>query len=254
MATHLDSSDAKTIIKFILVSIIISAVTLVMGAAAHLLSQSYEDALAHTDEAAVLVVIDAGHGGEDGGCVGVDGTLEKTINLDVATRVRDILSCAGIKCVMTRTDDTMLYDIYGDLTDYSGKKKMYDLKNRLRMGEEHRDAVFVSIHMNSFPQSSCEGVQIYYSPNSPESALLADTVRSSVKAYLQPKNERETKRAGTSIYILNRITRPAILAECGFLSNPNECAALNSDSYKQELALCIASAIAEYVSSAAQPK
>lgn len=254
MATVKSASDTKTILKFILISLIISAVTLILGAAAQLLSQSYEDTLAPAKKLDVTVVIDAGHGGEDGGCIGVDGTLEKDVNLDVSCRIRDILSSAGIKCVMTRTDDTMLYDFYGDLENYTGQKKTYDLKNRLRIGNEHTKAVFVSIHMNSFPQSSCEGVQVYYSPNHASSVSLAEAVQASVKTYLQPENDREIKRAGSSIYILNRISRPAILVECGFLSNPNECALLNDDNYKERLALCISSAIAEFVLSDAQIK
>ena len=246
--TRDNGSTAKITAKFILTALLISAVTLIMGAAVHLMSDSYEDALAPAEASPVLVVIDAGHGGEDGGCVGVDGTLEKDVNLDVARRVYNILSCAGIKCAMTRTEDVMLYDMYGELADYNGKKKTYDLKNRLAFAEDHTDAVFVSIHMNSFPQSSCEGVQVYYSPNNDASAALAETVQTAVRAYLQQRNEREIKRAGTSIYILNRITRPAILAECGFLSNPTECALLGEDEYRQRLALTVACAIAEYVS------
>lgn len=254
MSTDKSLSPAKVTLKFTLISLLISAVTLAMGAAAHFMSDSYEDALASAAESPVLVVIDAGHGGEDGGCVGTDGTLEKDVNLDVAKRVYDILSCAGIKCSMTRTEDIMLYGLYGELSDYSGKKKTYDLKNRLIFGEEHTDAVFVSIHMNSFPQASCSGVQIYYSPNNDASKDLATAVQTSVRTYLQPDNKREIKRAGTSIYILNRITRPAILAECGFLSNPAECAALGTDDYKQQLALCIACAIAEHVLTTTETK
>lgn len=247
--TRDNGSAARLTLKFILTSLLISAVTLLMGAAAHLMSDSYEDALAPASEGAVLVIIDAGHGGEDGGCVGVDGTLEKDVNLDVARRIYNILSCSGIKCAMTRTEDVMLYSIYGELTDYTGKKKTYDLKNRLRFAEEYTDAVFVSIHMNSFPQSSCEGVQVYYSPNSSASEPLAAAVQTSVRTHLQKENDREIKRAESSIYILNRITRPAILVECGFLSNPTECAMLGDDEYRQRLALTVASAVAEYVSS-----
>ncbi len=244
--------SAAVTAKFILVSLFISAVTLLMGAAAHYISEwrdrNAAAGFAEGDGKTIAVVIDAGHGGEDGGCIGCDGTLEKNVNLDVSERMCEILSSMGIKCVMTRTEDKALYDMYGDLDDYKGQKKTYDLKNRLRFGEEHADAVFVSIHMNSFPQSSCRGVQIYYSPNTGESEALAEAVKESVFAYLQPENKRETKRAGTSIYILNRIKRPAILIECGFLSNPEECAALNDVEYKGRLALTLATAVAEYVS------
>ncbi len=241
------NSAAYVTLKFILVSLLITAVTLAMGAAAHFLSDSYEDALADGQERPILVVIDAGLGGEDGGCSGADGTYDKDVNLDVAERIRDVLSSMGIKCVMTRTEDTALYDMYGELSDYTGQKKTYDLKNRLRFAEGYAEAVFVSVHMNAFPDPSCRGVQIYYSPNSDGSRELAEAMRSAVKARIQPENNREIKRAGSSIYILNRITRPAVLIECGFLSNPEECAALGQDGFKERLALVLAEATAEYV-------
>ncbi len=241
------SSDAAVTVKFVLISLLISLVTLLMGAAAHCLSASYESVIAEGEERPILVVIDAGHGGEDGGCIGIDGTLEKDVNLDIAMRIKDIISSAGIRCVMTREEDTALYGMYGDLSDYKGQKKTYDLKNRLRFAEEHSDAVFVSIHMNSFPQSSCRGVQAYFSPNDKDSEALAESVKTSVRTYLQPENMREIKRAGSSIYILDRITRPAVLIECGFLSNPDECVELGKDGYRARLALSVASAIMEHV-------
>ena len=194
----------------------------------------------------VLVVIDAGHGGEDGGTSG-GGLVEKDLNLEVAAIMRDILSSAGVRCAMTRTDDRLLYDAYGDLSDYTGRKKVYDLRNRLRIAEEHENAVFVSIHMNYFASAKYSGLQVWYSPNDPDSKRLADLLQSTVKKYVQPDNDRETKRAGGGIYLLDRLHTPAILVECGFLSNEDERTLLADAEYKKRLALVMSEAIMEFL-------
>lgn len=193
----------------------------------------------------VTVVIDAGHGGEDGGCVGADGTLEKDLNLSVALEVYDILRAAGINAVLTRGEDEMLYDMYGDLSDYGGKKKTYDLKNRVRYAAESECLLFVSIHMNKFSDSRYSGLQVYYSPNDSDSITAALRVQSYIKDYLQPKNEREIKKAGGNIYVLHRSQMPAVLIECGFLSNPEERELLKDADYRKKLSFCIAAAIAD---------
>lgn len=245
-----NKSVTAIVTGFVLLSILLSAIALILGWGAIFFSPKIEDTLAENEPKPVRVIIDAGHGGEDGGAVGVDGTLEKNLNLSVSEIIYDILSSAGVSCVMTRTEDIMLYDMYDDLSDYKGHKKVYDLKNRLRFAEEYEDAVFVSIHMNSFSVEKYSGLQVYYSPNHRSSEVLAECVRASVQTYLQTDNERETKPAGSSIYILNRIKIPAILIECGFLSNREECKLLGEDDYRQKLALTISSAVIEYVAGA----
>ncbi len=242
-----DRAAFTVTVKFSLFMLLLTALCLVMGAVALLSSSSYEDKLASAEPKPVRIVIDAGHGGEDGGAVGVDGTLEKDLNLKVATLVYDMLSASGVPAVMTRTEDVMLYDIYGELSDYKGKKKLYDLKNRLRFAEETEGAIFVSIHMNSFGAAKYSGLQVYYSPNNGDSKLLAETVRAFSASYLQPENKRESKPAGSSIYILHRISCPAILIECGFISNPEECSALGSVEYQRQLALTLSSALIGYI-------
>ena len=191
-----------------------------------------------------IIVIDAGHGGED-------GTKEKDLNLLVAQSLADILTAAGYDVRMTRTDDRLLYDLYGDLTDYKGHKKTYDLRNRLRFTEEAGADLLISIHMNKFPQSQYSGLQVYYSPNAPESRTVAEVIRNYTKLYLQPENERETKAATSSIYLLHRIQRPAVMVECGFLSNEEELSRLKDDTYRRQLALVIACAAAESLSGTA---
>lgn len=188
----------------------------------------------------VTVVLDAGHGGEDGGTVGADGTTEKTVNLAVTLLLRDHLAANGVNVVLTRESDTMLYDRNAD---FKGKKKALDLAERRRIAEETENAVFVSIHMNSYPQKQYSGLQVWYSPNHPASREIAQTIQSTAREVLQPENTRGVKAAGSSIYLLHRLQCPAVLVECGFLSNPEEAALLNTEEYRGKLAKTLSDAI-----------
>ena len=194
----------------------------------------------------VQLVIDPGHGGEDGGA-NIGDILEKDLNLSVAKSFDMICAIFGYSSKMTRTEDTLLYDRYGDLTDYTGMKKTYDLKNRLRIAEESGAKLFVGIHMNKFPESKYSGLQVYYSTNNSGSEIAARTVQSYAKKHIAPDNQREIKGAGDSIYILKRIACPAILVECGFISNPEECTALHDPGYRTDLAAVIFASCAEYL-------
>lgn len=193
-----------------------------------------------------LVVIDPGHGGEDGGA-SVAGICEKDVNLAVSMRLGDLCSLFGVPVLFTRTTDTLLYDAYGDLSDYRGKQKTYDLRNRLRMAEESGAAVFLSVHQNQFPQTQYSGMQVYYSPNDPGSAELAARIRQSGRMLLDPYNARETKAATNAIYLLHRIRIPAVLAECGFLSNPDERELLSTPSYQTRVAAALFIPTAEFL-------
>ena len=190
------------------------------------------------------VVIDPGHGGEDGGSTSGE-ILEKDLNLAEAKDVADILRIIGIPVGMTREEDIALYDLYGDLDDYSGKKKTYDLKNRVRFATE-ADGIYLGIHMNKFPESKYRGLQVYYSGNNEESASLASSIQSEVASRLQPWNERETKRATSAIFVLDRLRVPAALVECGFISNAEDLSELTDPAYRARLAAVIASAVARY--------
>lgn len=196
---------------------------------------------------ATVFVLDPGHGGEDGGAAAEDGTTEKNLNLEIALRMGDIADLLGYPTVLTRTDDTMLYDRYNDLEEYSGKKKTYDLRNRLRLAEESGCTLFCSIHMNKFPAASCSGLQVYYSPNAPESSSYAALLQSYARTFLDAGNTRETKKATSAIYLLHRIQSPAVLVECGFLSNPAECRKLQDTIYQLQLASTLTAALAEGV-------
>ncbi len=193
------------------------------------------------DKKYVTVVLDAGHGGRDGGAVGVTGAIEKELNLDIAKRIEAKLSEMGVSVVMTRTEDVMLE------SDGAYSKKNGDLKARLEIAEAAENSIFVSIHMNKFHSPSVKGTMIYYSSNNSDSKPLAEAVMSAVKDKLQPENKKAVKDVGSALYILNRTTRPAILIECGFISNSYEESLLMNEDYRERYAKVIADAVFAYI-------
>ncbi len=197
------------------------------------------------EERPVDIVIDAGHGGEDGGCSAADGTLEKDLNLAVSKNLYTILTLMGLNVEMTRSEDVLLYDMYRDLSDYSRQKKTYDLKNRVRFAKEAECALFCSIHMNKFSEAEYSGLQVYFSPNDSDSITAALRIQAGVAKHLQKDNKREIKRAGSNIYVLHRSQMPAVLVECGFLSNEKELSQLKDPEYIKKLSLTVASSMAE---------
>lgn len=199
---------------------------------------------AFADEALPTVIIDAGHGGEDGGAIGFGDVYEKDLNLSIALMLSDILKLNGINTVLTRSEDILLYD---KNSDYQGQKKVQDLATRRKIAESYENAIFVSIHMNAFPEEKYSGLQVYYSKNEPSSKALAENIQDITKELLLPENNRKCKEAGKNIYLLDRLECPAVLVECGFLSNKEECARLSEREYRQKLALCLASAVTKYV-------
>ncbi len=190
------------------------------------------------------LVIDPGHGGEDGGTVGVNGVLEKDLNLSLSDVLRTMLEFSGYRIVQTRKEDKLLYDRN---VNYKGRKKILDLKGRLEIAQETHPDLFVGIHMNAFPEQKYSGLSVYYSTNQPQSKTAAEKICSAVKGNLQPSNNREIKPANSSIYILDRITCPAILIECGFLSNPEECKLLSTYEYRCKLSLVLYSSLVSFL-------
>lgn len=177
------------------------------------------------------VIIDAGHGGEDGGAIGLNGAYEKDINLIIAKKLKERLDARSIPCVLTRESDILLYDKNGD---YEGKKKKLDLLARKELAEKYENAIFISIHQNSFSKSQYSGLQVYYSPNNAASYLLASRIQSTIKEELQPNNHRAIKKS-SGIYLLEELFCPAVLIECGFLSNQAECERLCEESYQNAM-------------------
>ena len=227
-----------------------AAVTLLLIGIAYLLGGSptgrprgtvYANATADGNSTAFsVVVIDAGHGGEDGGASSAAGLLEKDVNLSVAFTLRDLFEAAGVPVVMTRTEDRLLYDRN---VDFKGRKKALDLAARRIMAEKVAaevggDSLFISIHMNAFPAPQYSGMQVWYGVGSPRSAEVAASIQSASLS-IRPDNHRQIKAAGSSIYLLDRIQSPAVLVECGFLSNPDEAKRLANEAYQRAVAAVI---------------
>ncbi len=198
-------------------------------------------AASDAEKDAPVILIDAGHGGEDGGATGTNGVLEKDLNLALSGMLADLLRGAGYTVVQTRTEDRLLYPA----GTQKGHKKQGDLENRVKYTEKYPNCILVSIHMNTFPLQNCEGTQVWYSQNDARSAALAKQIQENVKAHLQPANNRKIKAATSSIYLLRHAKTPAVLVECGFLSTPAECERLCESTYQKKLALVLFDAICE---------
>ena len=191
------------------------------------------------------VIVDAGHGGDDGGAIVIDGTVEKDINLDIALKLEKILKFYGFNVIMTRTQDVMTCD---DGLDSLRKRKISDIHNRFELMRKNPDAIFISVHQNKFEDSSQHGTQVFYSGNDERSKELAEAIQASVTLTLQRKNDRVVKKSGSGIYLLYHAKIPAVLVECGFISNSDEVKKLKDESYRMKLAILIADGLLKYLS------
>ena len=185
-----------------------------------------------------LILVDAGHGGEDGGASGVGGLLEKELNLDIAMKLRDALRLMGFRVRMTRETDVSLHT--GE-----GKRKRSDLQTRVDAINADDVDLCVSVHQNSSAgKGVARGAQVFCAPNGDRSRAFAESVRESL-AELRKENARSVKTAGSSVYILNNAKNPAILVECGFLSDPIDALLLSKSENRAEIAFAIAKGVAE---------
>lgn len=182
------------------------------------------------------VIIDPGHGGPDGGAVGVDGVVEKGINLAISLKLRSLFLSAGYTVIMIREDDRTICD---KGCDTIRSKKSSDLHNRLKIANEHPKALFISIHQNIYSSSKYSGAQVFYSANNVDSKDLAQMIQGGIKSMLQPDNTREIKPAEDNLYILYHAQSPAVMVECGFLSNETDCKKLEDDTYQNQMAFAI---------------
>lgn len=196
----------------------------------------------HPPQKRLTVVLDAGHGGEDGGAVSESGLFEKDLNLAMSEKLKTLFEANGVTVVMTRETDILLYD---RTVDFKGRKKALDLLARRRIGEANPNAIFISIHMNAYPLPQYHGLQVWYSKNNPQSERIAESIQKTVADALQPQNDRAVKPATSSIYLLHHLTTPAVLVECGFLSNAEEAKRLNDPVYQESLAFAIFLAVME---------
>ena len=190
-----------------------------------------------------VIIIDAGHGGEDPGAIGVNGAYEKDLNLAIATELGEELKSRGYTVIYTRTEDKMLYLPEENI---KGMRKISDLKNRCKITAEYSDCILISVHMNSYGASKYSGTQVYYKDGDSESMSLAGMIQNAVRGQLQPNNNRQIKK-GDSIYLLENSNGTAVLIECGFLSNGEECEKLSQKEYQKQLSFSIIYGIIEYI-------
>lgn len=205
------------------------------------------DAVPSAANADNRIVIDAGHGAPDGGAVGKNtGALEKDLNLAIAEKVADKLRQNGETVIMTREDDRGLYT---DEESSIREKKQKDMKKRVAIANSEGVSLFVSIHMNHFTDSKYSGPQIFYQTGSTEGARLAEEIRLSILNTIGPHCTREAKPTG-DLYLLRQTKVPAVIVECGFLSNDEEEALLLDEGYQDKMAEAICTGIKNYKSTA----
>lgn len=190
------------------------------------------------------LIIDAGHGGEDGGAVASDGTVEKNINLAIALQTNEFANLLGFNTIMTRANDDALSD---SALPTIRERKMSDINARMEILNQNKDAYLVSIHQNQFSDRTCKGMQVFYSTNNKISQSIANAIQSYTKQNLQTDNNREVKASTKDIYILYHTENPAIMVECGFMSNKNELIELKNQTYGTKLSLCILSGIMNHL-------
>ncbi len=178
-----------------------------------------------------VIVLDAGHGGIDGGAVSRGGVKESNINLKIALKVRSLLEQAGAIVILTRDEDIGLYSETGTIRN----KKNEDLRNRRELVDSSEADIFISIHLNSFPQTQYYGAQTFYPPNSKGSKVAAELIQEELIKVLDNGNNRVAK-SKNDVYLLKHASIPTVFVECGFLSNPNEEKALQEDKYQEKVA------------------
>ena len=186
--------------------------------------------------------LQSAHGGEDGGTQASDGTIEKDINLSIAEMLRDMLIQGGFEVEMIREEDISVGD---NSLETVRERKRSDLEKRVEIYNSDENNIVLSIHQNNFSESKYNGTQIFYSDNT-ESQELSEYMRQAVVGLVQPDNERQCKPADDSIFVLRNAKVPAIIIECGFLSNPQELEKLKDYEYQKEIAFAIYMGFAEY--------
>lgn len=187
------------------------------------------------------IIIDAGHGGEDGGAISCTGMAESGYNLQIALRLQDLFHLLGYETKMIRTTDTAVYTTGQTLS----QKKISDLKERVRIVNDTENALLLSIHQNTFPQSRYSGAQVFYNANS-ESEELAKKMQSALIRGLDPGSKRQSKQS-KGVYLMEHIRCVGVLVECGFLSNPTEEAKLRDSDHQKKLCCVIAAETAAFL-------
>ena len=188
------------------------------------------------------IVIDAGHGVPDEGAQSSNGTTEAETNLKIALKLQNLLEQSGSSVVLTRSDENAIYDID---TKTLRQKKISDIKNRVKIGNESQADIFVSIHLNKIPQSQYDGWQTFYKEGSEKGKKLAESIQTNLNEAIQRENNRVAKTID-NVYIIKHVEIPTTIVECGFLSNPEEEKMLLEDGYQNKLAWGIYNGIIDF--------
>ncbi|MEG0940653.1 MAG: N-acetylmuramoyl-L-alanine amidase [Oscillospiraceae bacterium] len=221
----------KFLFGFLLAAIVAFAITFVL-----LFSEKGDTTVSSfAEQEAPILVIDPGHGGEDGGAVSVCGTPESGINLDISLRMEALADFMGLPCVLTREGNAIDYPKEANT---AARRKVYDQKARIKLINETPNAVLISVHQNCFPHRAPRGPQTFYAKTE-GSSDLAILVQSIMNTAIYPENRRIATPVARNIYLMKNISCPAVLAECGFLSNPEEAKLLESESYRLKIAAAL---------------
>lgn len=238
MKTKINKLNFLSFILSLLLLVIVGFVFFAIGKKFLIVHPAFDDF--ENNNFQYIIVIDAGHGGRDSGA-SFNGIYEKNLTLSISNKISEFLSLYDVDVQMTRTQDKLLCD------DSSKHKKRDDLYNRYKFTSSFQNQIFVSVHVNKFPESKYKGLQVFHSVNNPLSESLALLLQANVKDYIQNDNYRKIKRATSSIYLLDRLNCPAVLVECGFISNPDERQLLTSEDYQNRIAFTIANSIIEFI-------
>lgn len=228
------TENQNRILKLIMAGILIFSMFVVAREGA-----VYVNSLQVETKRDICVVIDPGHGGSDPGKVGINNQLEKDINLKIAGMLKRFLQAEDIKVVMTREEDSGLYD------ENASNKKVQDMKRRLEMIEKAEPALVVSIHQNSYHEEYVKGAQVFYYATSESGRQIAEIIQEQLRV-LDPENHREAK-GNDSYFLLKKTTRPIVIVECGFLSNREEAEKLSSEIYQEKMAWNIHMGVMKYL-------
>ncbi len=190
-----------------------------------------------------VIILDAGHGGMDSGAVGINGELEKNINLAIVKNLRDMLTLSGFEVILTRDSDISIHD--SGVTGIRNQK-VSDMENRLDIVKKYKDCIFLSVHQNKFTESEYFGAQVFYNENNPDNRLLAQIMQDNFKV-IQEGNDREIKLSGDELYLFKDTVVPAVLIECGFLSNPDDAKNLSDPLYQKKVSFMIYNGIIRYL-------
>ncbi len=192
------------------------------------------------------IVLDAGHGGEDGGAVAFDNTVEKDLNLQITKKIALFFELFDIEYFMIRNDDS---SVGNTNLETIRKRKASDILKRIEIVNSYENSVLLSIHQNKFAIEKYRGVQVFYTENDDESCKIAQSIQNSVTSALQPENNRKIMSGDKSIYLLYNAKRPSVLVECGFMSNPSELESLKNTAYQSQLAYFIVMGMIDYFNS-----